>query len=103
MEKIQGVPSGVVSASSLIMDTEATMYAKTKLGEARFDVLSKGLEFCRVVYGSDYTEIFIRVVYVCRHCGCAPACDFDCGGAFVEVANSRVGIVPAAERSASKT
>ena len=54
-----------------------TIEAKTKLGEARFHVLSKGLEFCRVVYGSDYSKIVILVVYVCRHCGCAPACDFD--------------------------
>ena len=43
---------------------EATMEAKTKLGDARFHVISKGLEFCRVVYGSDYSKIVILVVYV---------------------------------------
>ena len=53
------------------------METKTKLGDARFHVISKGLEFCRVVYGSDYSKIFILVVYVCKRCGCAPACDFD--------------------------
>ena len=53
------------------------METKTQLGEDRFQVVSKGLEFCRVVYGSDYSKIVVLVMYVCKECGCTPACDFD--------------------------
>ena len=53
------------------------MQAREKLGEDRFNVVSRSLEFCRVVYGSQYTKLVILILYVCQDCGHAPAFDFD--------------------------
>ena len=56
---------------------EGIMQAREKLGEDRFNVVSRSLEFCRVVYGSQYTKLVILILYVCQDCGHAPAFDFD--------------------------
>ena len=54
-----------------------TLEAREKLGKDRYNVVSKSLEFCRVIYGSQYSKLVILILYVCQDCGHAPAHDFD--------------------------
>ena len=56
---------------------EATLGANKIFGEQRFSVLSRGLDFCRAVYGSDDTDLIILIAFVCQACVCCPLTDFD--------------------------
>ena len=55
---------------------EGTLKAKSKNGEQKFIVLSKRLEFCRVVYGSDYSKVVVFFLFGCQQYGFSPAHDF---------------------------
>ena len=77
------------------------MEAREKLGEDRFHVVSKGLEFCRMVYGSEYSKLVIlvmyaRVVAMRQHM-------ITTGGVLVAEVPSRAGIVPSVDAGSSKT
>ena len=50
---------------------------KKKIGAARMSVLTKNLEFIRVIYGGPRSEFVIIVMYVCQRCGWAPKYDYD--------------------------
>ena len=45
---------------------QGTMQAREKLGENMFNVVSRSLDFCRVVYSSKYTKLVILILYVCQ-------------------------------------
>ena len=50
---------------------------KNKIGAARMSILTKNLEFIRIIYGGPRSEIVVIVMYVCQACGWAPKCDYD--------------------------
>ena len=44
---------------------------------ARISVMTTGMEFVRVVYGTPSTMLMIIITYVCRECGHCPKYDYD--------------------------
>ena len=42
---------------------------KKKIGAARMSVLTKNLEFIRIIYGGPRSEFVIIVMYACQCCG----------------------------------
>ena len=53
------------------------MKATEKFGKQNYSVLFKSLEFCRILYGSEYSKLVILIFFVCQCCGFSPAHDFD--------------------------
>ena len=50
---------------------------KQRVGQARMNVMTKSLEFVRVIYGGPGSKLVIVVLYVCQVCGWAPKYDYD--------------------------
>ena len=50
---------------------------KRMIGKARMNVVCKGQEFIRCVYGATQTRVQSVVAYVCQECGHAPKYDYD--------------------------
>ena len=50
---------------------------KGRIGAAKMSVLTKNLEFIRIVYGGPRSEVVVIVMYVCQACGWAPKYDYD--------------------------
>ena len=48
------------------------MSIKQKIGTERMHVMTKRLEFVRVIHGGPGSKITIVVLYVCQSCGWAP-------------------------------
>ena len=53
------------------------MELRRRIGKARMNVVCKGQECTRCVYGTRGTRVQIVVAYVCQECGHAPKYDYD--------------------------
>ena len=53
------------------------IHIKQRIGQARVDSFTKGIEFCRNLYGGIQSLLTITLVHVCPECGWAPKFDFD--------------------------
>ena len=56
---------------------EAALRATYKFVEQPINILSRGLDFCRVLYGLDFTDLSILIFCLCKKCGYCPITDFD--------------------------
>ena len=56
---------------------QAVLASARRLGEARMAVMTKSMEFCRSVYGTNGTPMQVCVMYVCQACGHMPKYDYD--------------------------
>ena len=50
---------------------------KKTIWAARINVMTKGMEFVRVVYGSIRTKLMVVIMYVCQECGYCFKYDYD--------------------------
>ena len=50
---------------------------KKKIGAARMSVLTKNVEFIRIISGGPRSELVMIVMYVCQCCAWAPKYDYD--------------------------
>ena len=64
-------------ASSIFEAAAAIIMLKQKIGDARMDVLSKGMEFCRLVYGSPSSALMVVLLHVRQDCGWCHKFNYD--------------------------
>ena len=73
--KLEGQPRFL--AHSVQDAIRAVVELRTRIGAARMNVVTKGQEFIRCVYGTTGTKVQIVVASVCQECGHAPKYDCD--------------------------
>ena len=64
-------------ASSIAECCSAMLWIKQRICKARMDVLARGMEFCRLIYGSPSSATTIVILYVCQACGWSPKYVYD--------------------------
>ena len=56
---------------------DATLALRDKLGRMHFNVLSKSFDFCRCLYGGEYSHLVVLIMFICQDCGHCPVFDLD--------------------------